>query len=249
MPVILPLRAAAALAAALVVAGLARPAAAQTPVLAAESFSESFVGGGSLLSGPQVQTEEMGAVGRVIVGVSLGAPAEDQKLDLSAIRVALPEAAARRLCVAISTSDGRYSATSTHLVEAAYPEAPRLALTSGYRDALAAYGRGELLVSARQADACAADAGGFLAPAVADPAATRLIVSINLGHGRPKAWLEKDGAPATKKARCEKNEQAAKSHDCAIDVAGLSGGRYELVVDAGRLDGPSLIERKPLVLP
>lgn len=230
----------------LLVLGALPCAPARAQVLAAESFSESFVGAGGL-PGLMVQSFEGG--GQVIVGVSLGAPKGDAPLDLSAIRVALPEAAGERLCVALSTSDGRYSAKSSHLLSETYADPPRLGLTTKYGQALAAYHESELLVSARQADECLAEAGGIATPAVADPASKSLIVSVNLGHGRPKAWLEKDGAEATGRARCKKDEQSAKSHDCAIDVSGLAPGRYELVVDSGRLDGPSLIERTPLVLP
>lgn len=212
------------------------------------AFNEFFTGAAGGLFGARTQSAGAG-VGRIIVGLSLGRAPRSQKIDLAAIRVAAPNDGGARLCVTLSTADGRYSAKSEHAITGAFAAPPRLGLKTEYGRQLSDYDASELLVFASRAKSCTADAGGSAGPAIAAKDATELIVAINIGRGRPKAWLEKEGAPATKKARCGRDEHAAKTHDCAISVGTLSGGDYEIVVDAGRLDGPSLIERTRLVLP
>lgn len=212
------------------------------------SFDEFFVGENVLPSMAQTYDRGLG-VGRIIVGVAIGRPSAQQKIDLGAMRIALPAGEGDRLCVAISTSDGRYTAKSEHVIRARYAAPPRLGLTTRYADALQRYTAAELLVFAARAPSCSADAASQTAPAIAAEGAGELVAFVNIGRGRPKAWLETSGAPATDKARCRRDEHAAKTHDCAIPIAGLDPGPYELVVESGRLDGPSLIERTRLVLP
>ncbi|MEL6978333.1 MAG: hypothetical protein AAGM38_06615 [Pseudomonadota bacterium] len=208
------------------------------------SFDEAFVG-----ANPFARTQTvMGGVGRIIVGMRLGAASSETAIDLAALRVAVPDGEGDRLCVTLATSDGSYSARSEHALEARYAAPPRLGLATDYADALSSYAETELLVQAERAADCGADAGGVAAPAVATAGAGELVVSINIGRGRPTAWLEIGDAPATEKARCRRQEMVAKSHDCAIPIADLAPGAYEVVVDTGRLDGPSLTERIALEL-
>lgn len=218
---------------------------AQTVLSPPSSFDEAFVG-----ANPLARTQSaIGGVGRIIVGMRLGSPSASEPIDLAALRVAVPPGEGGQLCVTLSTSDGSYSARSAHPLEASFTAPPQLGLATEYAAALAEYSEAELLVQAQRSAACGADAGGVAAPAVAADGAGELVVSINIGRGRPTAWLERGGAPATEKARCRRQELVAKSHDCAIPIAGLASGAYELVVDTGRLDGPSLSERIALELP
>lgn len=235
------------------------PAAAQSSdaaVLPSVDFFETFVGAAPpspspmprLEGGAMVQSFDS-AAGRLIVGVGVGAAAADAPADLSALRVHVPEASAGdRLCVAISTTDGRYTAESVHLVDGAYDSPPALGLDSRHASALSDYRLGELLVTARRAATCDMDAAGVAAPVAFGPERA-LIAAINLGRGRPKAWIEKDGAPVTDPARCRRDEQAAKTHDCVVDLGRAPPGRYILVVDAGARDDPDFVERTPVVLP
>lgn len=197
---------------------------------------------------PLTQSFDSG-VGRIIVGVSLGAPSSADKIDLAELLIVVPDGAEQRLCVSMSTSDGRYSGKSEHLLSASYDAPARLGLSTRYQEALSGYSAAELLVYATRAQRCSADAQGQAAPAVAQAGADKLVAFVNIGRGRPKAWLEAGGAAVTEKARCRKDEHAAKTHDCAVAVGGLASGVYDLVVESGRLDGPSLIERTRIVLP
>lgn len=230
-------------------AALGADAAMAQPQLELERFHESFVGptgrSGGALGAASVQSS---AVGRLLVGLSLGRLAG--AVDLSALRVALPsEDGPPRLCVNVTTLDGRYVATSEHRVDGAFAAPAPLNLATEYAEALSAYEGGQLLVRAARAESCGIGQDDTLAPAAGDTEADQLLVSVNIGRGNPKAWLSKDGAPVVDKVSCAKEVEVSRTHECAIPIAGLGGGAYELTIETRRLTGGVIKKSYDVVLP
>jgi hypothetical protein len=233
----------AALAAALLAAG-SQTALAQDVLVKPEFFEESYVGAAALAM-PSVQSFS-GRGGRLLTGLRIGEPDAGLAADIAALRVALPPSDAARLCLDLTTIDNRYTAESAQPINGARGT-PALGLTSSYADALATYTARDLLVRARAADACEATAASVLTPAVLGPGA--LVAAINVGRGRPTAQLWRDGAAVTDKARCQRDEHAGKSHDCAVPIDGLGAGVYELRIVVPSLTGADIEDSYDVALP
>lgn len=226
----------AAIAAALLASpALIAPASAQVAP-PAERFQETFIGGGGYQFGGlrgAPSTQSYGG-GRLVVGLAIGgdrAPESTAPADLEALRVLIPAASKPgRLCVTVTSADGRYSAESEHLLPADAVGVAALGLTSAYANEIAEYKAADLLVRARRADECRADAAGVHAPA-ALTAGDHLVVRVNVGRGRPQAQLLKDGAPVGPAAKCARLAgAAAATHRCAAPISAARSGVYKLQV-------------------
>ncbi|MCI4663950.1 MAG: hypothetical protein MRY74_04440 [Neomegalonema sp.] len=238
------------------------PGAAARTLAAPDQFSESFVGAAEARSraftlesvksdapAKAAPSRDFIAPSRLLVGLRLGKAAPTRPVILAKVQLAAPGAASgERLCVALGTQDSRYAAESAHVAPKT-GGAVELGLKTAYAAQLASYREGDLLVLARQASACRSDIPGALTPAIGAGGGKTLVVALNLGQGRPRVWLEADGARKTGKVRCKRAETPAKTHECVLDVASLSAGRFELVIDARRLDGRRITERRAIVLP
>lgn len=88
-----------------------------------------------------------------------------------------------------------------------------------------------------------------LAPAAGDSETDQLLVSVNIGRGSPKAWLSRDGSTVGEKVSCAKDVDVSRTHECAIPVAGLAGGLYELTIETRRLTGGTIKKSYDVVLP
>lgn len=225
-------------------------------------FNESFVGasisiapstGGALFApGPQASPapapQSAVFASQLIVGIAYGASAAP--VDLAALSILAPAGGdGESICVSLSTVDGRYSADSAHPVGADLAGPAALGLTTRYATELAGYRAADLLVRAVRAPDCLGEPSGAIAPALLQDAAEALLVSISLGRGRPRAWIEQAGDRLGSAARCEPASSAARTHICEVDVAGLAPGDYTLVVFARRPGAEPIERRVALALP
>lgn len=223
-------------------------------------FAESFVGGapvaaapapsfgGAVAAAPAPAPQTAIFASQLIVGVAFGA--SRAPVDLAALRILAPVGGDdEAVCVALTTVDGRYAAQSAHPVDAGLAGPAALGLTTAYADELAGYALGDLLVRAVRAADCLGEPEGSVAPALLDDSARVLTVSVNLGRGRPRAWLERDGARVVDPERCAPSPSAARTHLCRLNVDALDAGAYDLVVFSRRPGGDPIERRVAVALP
>lgn len=220
-----------ALAAPALAAALAVPVNAQSSLelVAPEGFVERFSGNAQVS-------------GQFLTGLAFINPEDD--FDLSRIRVVYPDAEADgRLCVRLTSDDGRYWAANLYRSAEDTQGYPSVPLPTAYSDHLVQYGlQGLLFMVSKSAD-CQSTSGQTLLPAVlgAPDSDAELTAFVNVSQGRVASWLVDAQGTASERVMCEQPAQGAKvtySHQCTLPVAlGENQSSQQLVVSVRSLTG------------
>lgn len=200
------------------------------------SFSEKFSGNtqvsGQLLSGLSYETA-------------------DNTLDPSAIGVASADG---RICVRLTTEDGRYWASNLFESPNGTAGPSFLSFPTAYIAQLKTYPSTGLMVLAARSDDCVNVADKLLVPGIVGGLqdGASLLAYVNVSQGRTTAWLEQNGEPATQIAECHMPLNGARVTYSAIcnivNDQDLLAGEYSLHIAVRSLTGGRIEESYRIVV-
>jgi hypothetical protein len=181
--------------------------------------------------------------GQLLSGLSYGS--SDAVLDPSSIYLA---GASGRVCVRLTTEDGRYWASNLFEKAGPSPQTLRLAFPTAYAAQLRSYRASEMMVLAARSDDCSAFDGQALLPGIVGDLsdATGLMAYVNASQGRIQAQLQRDGEAITTAVRCEMPADGARvtySAVCNLPLPSeLTAGEYDLSISVRSLTGGGISE-------
>ncbi|WP_395517832.1 hypothetical protein [Pseudorhizobium flavum] len=167
------------------------------------------------------------------------------QVDLNQLRLSFTrpsEDVRGRVCVRLTSDDGRYWASNLYRSSGTFTSSPAVPIPTRYGEEIKSYGPSSLLMLATFSETCNETTGKVFVPGfIGSRAATAdLVAYVNVSQSKVSAALTDESGLVLEKVTCRKPAGGSKvtfSHLCNIPVSGAFSGSYKLIVGVKGLTG------------